>query len=132
MSTSYYERIETEKLARQQWLSSLQVGDEVALPRADLIAVVTRLTPKQIIIGQAPRESRFDAGTGYSIGGSAFTTLQPVTDDLRQRIKIKANRARIKMEAYQSDRLTDDEITVMLEALDKHRASTKVAPGGES
>lgn len=131
MSMSRVERIEAEKLALQEWLESLKVGDEVALPKIDTIVQVSRRTPTMIIVGEHPRESRFSADTGRAIGGSPFSMIKPVTQEIRDRFAAKSNRERIRNETRFCDRLTDAEVVVMLAALDAHRAAQE-APGGES
>ncbi|WP_176506402.1 hypothetical protein [Pseudomonas urethralis] len=109
--------------ARQQWLASLQPGEQVAIYDGTtagrsryLLAQVVRLTGTQIIVSHYGQ--RYRKSGGVMVGKSYTPKIEPVTDLIKERIRTSENRDRFKSLTYRTDRLTDAQITAMLAGYD--------------
>ena len=92
------ERQEAEReAAYKEWLMSLKEGDEVSIPsrssydRVPTITRILKVTPTQLVMKEHALEVRYNRYDGTARGRS-FTKLQPVTDEVRAKIKHHANR----------------------------------------
>lgn len=114
---SWAEREELLAERMTAWLASLKQGDEFAYCHMGQIEVhtVARLTASQLI---SFRGARFLRRNGRKLGNGSYHTIEPVTDELRAKLKAKANREKFKnLVRYRFDSLQDEEIAVMLDAL---------------
>ena len=81
----------------KDWLMSLKEGDEVAIPnrssydRTPLITRILKVTPTQLVTKEYALEVRFNRYDGSARGHSS-RKLQPVTDEIREKVKHHANR----------------------------------------
>jgi hypothetical protein len=116
-------------------LTTLEVGDEVLIgsygrfTSYENVKKITRLTPKQIIVGNA----RYNRETGREVGGKGY--LKRLTREKREELVKRATRQR-EMNRFTEetmkltgragwviDRSTpDEELAIWLEALDKVKA----------
>lgn len=76
-----------------KWLRSLKAGDEFAFDGGRYsppeIYTVGRVTPTQIIVNEGKRlERRFCRTKGRLKGGSSYTRIAPVTDEIRVQIEL--------------------------------------------
>jgi hypothetical protein len=121
---------------RKAWRQALKEGDGVVITesnyRSKSIAVVQRITATQVIvIGDMSRERRFNKSMGREVGSPYGASLSPITAEARAQIQAAKNRQEFGSLTYRPDRLADDEIAVMLEALKALHASKEaqgVAP----
>ncbi len=114
------------------WRQSLKDGEGVVITEGrhnnKSIAVVDRITATQIIVrGETGVERRFNKSLGREVGSPYGARLSPITAEAREEIKAEKNRREFGSLTYRADRLADDEIAVMLEAVKALRAS-KEAP----
>lgn len=108
------------------WRQSLKAGDGVVITekgihRRKSIVTVERVTATQIIVSD--RNRRFNKQYGREVGTSYGATITPVTDLDRAHIRADKKRSDFATVIYRPDRLTDDEIAVMLDAVRALRAS---------
>jgi hypothetical protein len=82
--------------AYKEWLMSLKEGDEVAIPsrgsydRVPTITCILKVTTTQLVMKEHALEVRYNRHDGTARGRS-FTKLQPVTDEVRAKIKHAGN-----------------------------------------
>ena len=80
---------------RVEWLESLEVGDQVVVRRSDAKTLVTvsKITPKQIVVGHR----RFWKRNGDQVGGGAWNwaTLDPATPEVIEEIRDRAERRKL-------------------------------------
>lgn len=121
----------------KEWRQSLKQGDGVVISEGSRldsksIAVVERTTSTQIIVlSSLGRERRFNKSMGREVGSPYGARLSPITAGARAQIQAAKNRQEFGSLTYRPDRLADDEIAVMLEAVKALRASKEtpeVAP----
>lgn len=108
------------------WRQSLKAGDGVVITekgmyRRKSIVTVERVTATQIIVSD--RNRRFNKQYGREIGTSYGASITPVTDLDREHIRADKNRSDFSTLIYRPERLSDEEIAVMLDAVKALRAS---------
>lgn len=110
------------------WRQGLKAGDGVVITekgigRRKSITTVERVTATQIIVSDRGR--RFNKQYGRGIGTSYGPTITPITDKDRSEIRADKNRSDFTSLTHRTERLTDEEIAVMLDAVFALRASQK-------
>lgn len=110
------------------WRQGLKAGDGVVITekgigRRKSITTVERVTATQIIVSDRGR--RFNKQYGREIGASYGPTITPITGKDRAEIRADKNRSDFNTLTYRTERLTDEEIAVMLDAVSALRASNK-------
>jgi hypothetical protein len=114
------------------WRQSLKAGDGVviterSMQRRKSIVTVERVTATQVIVSD--RNRRFNKQYGREVGTSYGATITPVTERDRADILADKNRSEFNTLTYKTERLSDEEIAVMLHAVKALRASKEqVAP----
>lgn len=85
----------TDREHHLRWLASLKPGDEVCAPRnarydrTPEILTVKRLTETQIITETGyGREQRYRRKTGVAVGSQNYTSIQPVTAEVHEQIRL--------------------------------------------
>lgn len=110
------------------WRQLLKAGDGVVITergisRKKSIATVERVTATQVIVSD--RNRRFNKQYGREVGTSYGASITPVTDKDRADIRAEKNRSEFNSLTYRTEKLSDKEIAVMLDALYKHRAEAQ-------
>ncbi|MBV4507737.1 hypothetical protein HU751_023170 [Pseudomonas sp. BW13M1] len=108
------------------WRQSLKAGDGVVITERDIarrksITTVERVTATQVIVSD--RSRRFNKQYGREVGTTYGATITPVTSEARARILADKNRSEFSTLTYRADRLSDEEISAMLDAVKALRAS---------
>lgn len=76
------------------WLESLDIGHQFAIVISPWIGpeihTIIRVTPKQLVFKLGALEKRIDRQTGRLIGRGMYGFIGPVTDELQERIEVRA------------------------------------------
>lgn len=112
---------------QKAWRQNLKEGSGVLITwrgvfRNQSIGIVQRTTATQIIVhNETGQELRFNKSHGHFVGDSYRMAISPITDAARAQIRNAKNREKFSSLVYRIDSLTDDEITVMLAAIQELR-----------
>lgn len=108
----------------QAWIETLKPGDKVAFDERPggwcasryRILKVERTTKTQII---TTSDDRFRKKDGKEVGGASWKNIEPVTDEVREKIRRQKVVSRFKAIRMKPDDYTTDQLEAVIEILER-------------